>query len=112
MDWALNKVTIKNKYLVPSDTDLFDRFSKASYFTKMDLRSWYWQIKITARDESKIACVIRYGSYDFLVMPFDLTNALATFCNLMNDMLYEFWIYLWLSIWMIMWFIVKHLPSI
>lgn len=34
MDWALNKVTIKNKYLVPSDTDLFDRFSKASYLPR------------------------------------------------------------------------------
>ena len=87
---ALNKVTIKNKYPVPNVADLFDRLSKASYFTKLDLRAGYWQVRIAEGDEAKTACITRYGSFEFLVMPFGLTNALVTFCNLMNDVLYEF----------------------
>lgn len=87
---ALNKVTIKNKYPVPNIVELFDRLSRAKYFTKLDLRSGYWQVRIAAGDEPKTACVTRYGSYEFLVLPFGLTNAPATFCNLMNDVLYEY----------------------
>ncbi|RVW70717.1 Retrovirus-related Pol polyprotein from transposon 17.6 [Vitis vinifera] len=87
---ALNKVTIKNKYPIPLAIELFDRLSKASYFTKLDLRSDYWQVQIAAGDEEKTTCVTRYGSYEFLVMPFGLTNAPATFCNLMNDVLFDY----------------------
>ena len=87
---ALNKVTIKNKYLIPLAAELFDRLSKASYFTKLDLRLGYWQVRIAAGDEEKTTCVTRYGSYEFLVMPFGLTNAPATFCNLMNDVLFDY----------------------
>lgn len=87
---ALNKVTIKNKYPVPNVVELFDRLSRAKYFTKLDLRSGYWQVRIAAGDEPKTACVTRYGSFEFLVMPFGLTNAPATFCNLMNDVLYDY----------------------
>lgn len=87
---ALNKITVKNKYPVPNVADLFDRLSKAAFFTKLDLRSGYWQVRIAEGDEAKTACVTRYGSFEFLVMPFGLTNAPATFCNLMNDVLYEF----------------------
>ena len=91
MDYrALNKVTMKNKYPIPNVVDLFDRLSKTAYFTKLDLRSGYWQVRIADGDESKTTCVTRYGSYEFLVMPFGLTNAPTTFCNLMNDVLYEF----------------------
>ena len=87
---ALNKVTVKNKYLVPLIQDLFDKLSKASYFTRLDLRSGYWQVRIAEGDELKTTCVSRYGSYEFLVVPFGLTNALAIFCNLMNNVFYEF----------------------
>lgn len=87
---ALNKVTIKNKYHIPNALDLFDKLSKARYFTKIDLRSGYWQVRVAEGDEAKTTCVTRYGSYEFLVMPFGLTNAPATFCNLMNDVLLEF----------------------
>ena len=87
---ALNKVTVKNKYLVPLIQDLFDRLCKATYFTKLDLRLGYWQVRVAEEDEPKTTCVTRYGSYEFLVMPFGLTNALATFSNLMNDVFYEF----------------------
>ncbi|KAL6319749.1 hypothetical protein AAG906_036807 [Vitis piasezkii] len=74
---ALNKVTIKNKYR-SLWSELFDKLSKASYFTKLDTRS------------GKTTCVTRYCSYEFLVMPFGLTNAPATFCNLMNDVLFDY----------------------
>ena len=87
---ALNKVTVKNKYSIPLIQDLFDRLCKVTYFTKLDLRSSYWQVRIASGDEPKTTCVTWYGSYEFLVMPFSLTNAPTTFYNLMNDLFYKF----------------------
>ena len=87
---ALNKVTIKNKYPIPLAVELFDRLAKARYFTKLNLRLGYWQVRIAEGDEAKTTCVTRYGSYEFLVMLFGLINALATFCNLMNDVLFDY----------------------
>ncbi|KAH9750077.1 Endonuclease [Citrus sinensis] len=87
---ALNKITIKNKYLIPLIADLFDQLGKARYFTKLDLRSGYYQVRIAKGDEPKTACTTRYGSFEFLVMPFGLTNAPATFCTLMNKVLQPF----------------------
>ena len=59
---ALNKVTIKNKYPIPLVVELLDRLSKVSYFTKLDLRLGYWQVRIAVVDEEKTTCVTRYGS--------------------------------------------------
>lgn len=60
MDYrALNKVTVNNKYLVPTAMDLFDRLSKASVFTKLDLQYGYWQVRIAEGDEQKTSCVTR-----------------------------------------------------
>ena len=87
---ALNKVTVKNKYPIPLTVELFDKLAKARYFTKLDMRSGYWQVRIAEGDKAKTTCVTRYGSYEFLVMPFGLTNAPATFCNLMNDVLFDY----------------------
>jgi hypothetical protein len=86
---ALSKVTVKNRYPLPWIDDLFDRLSGAKVFSKIDLRSKYYQIWIAERDEKKIACRTKYGSYEFLVMPFGLTNAPATFCTFMNDIFRE-----------------------
>ena len=87
---ALNKFTIKSKYSIPLVAELFDRLSKAKYFTKLDLRSRNWQVRMAKGDEANTTCVRRYGSFEFLVMPFGLTNAPTTFCNLMNDVLFNF----------------------
>jgi hypothetical protein len=86
---ALNKVTVKNWYPLPRIDDLFDRFSRAKVFSRIDLCSGYYQIRIKEGDEEKTACHTRYGSYEFLVMPFGLTNAPVTFCTLMNDIFRE-----------------------
>ncbi|XP_040948667.1 uncharacterized protein [Gossypium hirsutum] len=87
---ALNKITVKNRYPIPLIADLFDQLGSARWFTKLDLRSGYYQVRVAEGDEPKIACVTRYGSFEFLVMPFGLTNAPATFCTLMNKVLQPF----------------------
>ena len=86
---SLNEVSIKNKYPLTRIDDLFDQLKDAKYFSKIDLRSCYYQLKIRLSDISKTAFVTRYGQYEFTVMPFGLTNAPAYFMNLMNKVFME-----------------------
>ena len=80
----LNSVTVKNKYPLSRIDDLFDQLRGACVFSKIDLRSGYHQLRIKEHDVVKTTFYSRYGHYEFLVIPFRLTNAPTAFMDLMN----------------------------
>ncbi|GJP76235.1 hypothetical protein CLOP_g6607 [Closterium sp. NIES-67] len=82
---ALNRVTIKSHYPIPRADELIDQLRKARFFSKIDLRGGYSQIRVVAAECHKTAFRTRYGSFEYEVMPFGLTNALATFKMTMNQ---------------------------
>jgi hypothetical protein len=85
----LNAVTIKSKYPLPRIDILFYQLVGAQVFSKIDLHSGYHQIKIRVEDIPKTTFLMRYDLYEYLVMSFGLTNALAHFMYLMNSVFME-----------------------
>jgi hypothetical protein len=86
---ALNKMMMKNNYPLSNIDNLLDQLNGAKYFSQIDLKLGYYQIRITDENVEKMVMRTRYCSYEFLVTPFRLCNILSMFTTLMNSNFHE-----------------------
>jgi hypothetical protein len=86
---ALNKITKKDKHPMPKIDEVLREVKGARYFSTMDLQSGYWQVPMAEKDVEKTAFSTDEGHYEFVVLPFGLTNAPATFQRYMRNVLQE-----------------------
>ena len=87
---ALNRFTVKNSYPLPRIDMLMDQIGGAKYFSTIDLRSGYHQMRISEENIPKTAFSTRYGHYEYTVVPFGLTNAPAAFMSITNDVFRDY----------------------
>jgi hypothetical protein len=86
---ALNKIMINNNYLLPHIDNMLDQFNGSKYFSRIDFKFKTYQIRITNEDVEKTTMRTKYGSCEFLMVPFGLCNAPLMFTTLMDSIFHE-----------------------